>query len=550
MRKSTIHTAVAAIIATGAAASAGAVAISAVPSGNILYISGSTAIDGGLFAYFLNSVDNFCNAASTAGGIDTYAGTTSGKQFQAVACAAGAGATPTPPDTLIALIKENTAGSLNGITPVANASTVPFPDFTTLDTNCPAGTAVTPTGEQLQTPHACSSTYSLLATPIAPNLGFADVEAAVFGVTAPNTSSISTIDIIFAPAVSLGLYHALQRAQTLPQDDAIADMPNLTTGQLTAIFNGQATSWANLAKAANGDPVFSTNPISFGSSNMSGSGTSAVHICYDGTAFSTAADCQATQGPAVAPASATIYVCQRGQSSGSERSAQIFWGNINCAGGVNAFSLPTKPGGTCSTDGCGWSTTFNTVVNFAGNGTGDLLSCLEAKDEQGELAIGFASVDNGFGPYQSNVARKDFRYVKVDGVVPSIENAAANRYRDWSQSTGYAPVSGRANFPTGVAANLLTAITSATTQIGSVGSIKALNPALIYTAPAFDGGFLNIPGNTASVPNHATDTLTTFQANPVNSYTKTAGAGPNNCQTPYAASGAPDIGNPPAWATP
>ena len=44
-----------------------------------------------------------------------------------------------------------------------------------------------------------------------------------------------------------------------------------------------------------------------------------------------------------------------------------------------------------------------------------------------EQAKTLASIDNLSAADQSTAKRQDFRYIKVDGIVPSIENAAAGK---------------------------------------------------------------------------------------------------------------------------
>src|SRR5262249_53376852 len=148
--------------------------------------------------------------------------------------------------------------------------------------------------------------------------------------------------------------------------------------------------------------------------------------------------------------------------------------------------------------------------------------------------------------------RRDFRYIRVDGVVPSIENVAAGKYLYWAQSSDYIPNAGRPNTATGVAGQIAAAFSNAATVIGNVGQISALNQHFEYTIPAFDGGFLALPASGGQIPNPATGSVvTSFQGNPVNTYTRANGGGsPNNCQTPYASSVAPNVGVPPVWATP
>lgn len=554
MLNSKVSHAVAAVLALGAAAGAHAVDMSTVPPTNVIRVSGSTAIDPALIAYLVNSTNLICDASR--GAIDFYQGTsvTNGK-FLGVACAAGSGITGVAPGTSIAILKEDNAGSNNGIVPVdqPTANFVSFPVVTDLDSaHCPAGATTTPFGEQTQTAHKCSGYAITTSTPTSgpySNLGFADVEAGIFGENPTNTNALSTVDVPFGAAVSLGLYHALQRAEGIsPQDDDVSRIPNLNRAQLAAIFNGQLSTWTKVT--GSGGTVASQSVV-FGNSHVDT--VSGRQTCYDGTAFSTAADCQGGTNPPTAhtPSSSTIYFCQRGQSSGTQQTAQIYFANKGCAGGVLPFTPPSKPGGTCAASGCGWSTTtYGSAQVFAGNGTGDDLSCLEAHDGEGHFAVSFAGTDAAWGADSTNTDRADWRFIKVQGVVPSIENAASGKYLYWAQSAGYYPASTSAvNYPASgtVAAALEAYFTNSSTQIGA-SAVPAIDHALQRTAPAFDGGVLAIPGNGGATPNPSTASVSTFRGNPVNSFLKENPS--NNCQQAYLAPNAPDTSDSPSWATP
>jgi hypothetical protein len=227
------------------------------------------------------------------------------------------------------------------------------------------------------------------------------------------------------------------------------------------------------------------------------------------------------------------------------QTSQVYFGNIGCAAGAAGFSQPTHT--ACASDGCGWVTsTYSSDTVFAGNGTGDVLTCLQNHDSQGHLALGIVGVENGWGPYTTNTARKDWRFIKINGVGPSFENVASARYTYWAQSASYSPKAGRGNVPTGVAANLATAAS----QVGSVGTVAALNSSFNYTAPAFDGGFLAIPGVGSNTPNPSSASVATFRSNPVNSYNRGAATPTNNCQIPTLDLTAPDSSDFPTWAVP
>jgi hypothetical protein len=557
--------AIVAALALGAAGSASAIDITTVPAANILYASGSTAIEAALKAYFYNKVDTSTLCDSTAGTIDVYAqGTGAPSKFTAVACQSNAalvndGAGGSVP---IAIIKESNAGSLNGVTALQNIAFsgspytdghLNFPTVAQLTTaNCPGTAKAATTTLQAFTNHACTG---FVVNPVVPQLGFADVEGTLFSNTDPTTPvallSGPTVQVVFAPVVSLGLYHALQAVEgkTVGSDLAV-DMPSLTRPQLSAIYSGKvpaATGW-NWLKNSAGAAVGSQS-VTYGAATGS---------CYNGAGTSVA--CTTPSTTTFAPASTNVYICRRGANSGSEKSAEVYVNDFGCGAGTYAFQAPSVPAvcTTSATDGCGWTqATAVSKLVFPGNGTGDLLDCINGHDSAGHFAIGFASTDNLSGSSQSNAKRTDFRYIRVDGIVPSIENAAAGKYPFVSQSFWYAPPQAQTwsalNGSGAVADAMLTVITTNTTQaIGTVGSVVGVNAASVNVAQGFDGGVLVIPGTNGSVPSAANATAATFATNPVSAVWKTQGSSTNNCvramQYPAATEVAAD-GNP-AWGGP
>ena len=106
----TVKSAVAAVLAVGAAGAASAVDISTItPATNILYSSGSTAIDPVLTDYFIQTATPIC----VAGTIDVYSSTVTPK-FTAIACTASNATTGIAAGTNIAIVKEDNGGSLFG----------------------------------------------------------------------------------------------------------------------------------------------------------------------------------------------------------------------------------------------------------------------------------------------------------------------------------------------------------------------------------------------------------------------------------------------------
>lgn len=522
--------------------------ITSVPSTNILYISGSTAIDPMLKYWGIDTGDT--SRLCAAGTATLYAQTATPK-FTAVACTASSAFTASgiSVGSLVAFVKEDAAGSLNGILPLQNKS-VPgatyttdgkqdFPIYTQMAYSGSAsassgatcyGTTKSGTGLDTYLNLTCASVPSVK---LVPQLGYSDVEAAVFGVNPTGLNTGNTVDLVFGVATNVGFYRALQVAQGKTTDDTLANMPSLTATELAAIFNG------NLY-----DPslqLIGTNTSGVTSAPASAAVTwgYASGKCFNGTANTTTltnAPCTA----AVTSDAANIYICRRGDTSGSEKAAEIFFDNQGCAFNTAAFIAPATLNTTtiCSsgttTDGCAWASAYQTGVNvFTGGGTGDLLDCLVGQDNAGHFAIGFASVDNLSGSQNAKTTRNDFRYIRINGVIPSIEAAAAGKYPFIAESVYYYPTT-QVNAPGAVASSLLSLMTGTAQGVGTAGSVAAINAALINTTQGFNAGALVIPKTGGATPNSVTATNATFAANPVSTVVKNAGTATNNCIRPQA----------------
>jgi hypothetical protein len=255
-----------------------------------------------------------------------------------------------------------------------------------------------------------------------------------------------------------------------------------------------------------------------------------------------------------------VFICRRGYNSGTQISAEMFLTDANCAPGtykVKDYTLASCATTTSFTatmaknDGCGWVQAQSVAkATFFASGTGDLLDCLVGHDAAGHFAIGYASIDNLSAADQGTAKRQDFRYIKVDGIVPSIENAAAGKYTFVSQSFWYAPPAtvgwAAINASGQGAADLLAVITNKATGtaanngIGTIGSVAGVNAASKMAAQGFDGGVLVIPGNNGAVPPVGSTTLTGFANSPVSTITKLGnnGTDTNNCARPMSSQSA------------
>jgi hypothetical protein len=77
-----------------------------------------------------------------------------------------------------------------------------------------------------------------------------------------------------------------------------------------------------------------------------------------------------------------------------------------------------------------------------------------------------------------------------------------------------------------------------------------VNSTHVYEPANWDAGFLAIPDVAGAVPNFRSDPLATFEANPVNWYTKFSGTVTNNCAPPALSPLDPPTIPPPVWLSP
>ena len=413
--------ALAAVAAFAAAGSAGAVTLP-IPAAQAFYFSGSTAMDNPLKFLFVHN-GGICNPSN----IDVYTDNASASLFgghnNMVVCDLNTGVTigSFTPGTAVAFDKESNGGSLEGTVPVANGSTLTFFNAASAPT-CASTTSVAATGT--------SAAYTLHygCTPngsIAPQIGIADENLEVFDIGSPQVTNAIKAKLkytqfaqnVFGIGVSLDLFRALQRAQGLTStgttNDSLANRPTLSSAAIRALYTGTVASWTQVSDAA-------------------------------GNAISSAAD---NGGTAIS--NTTVYLCRRGESSGTESSVDIrFIGNRCTQAAAEPIAIQTATtasghctgqltSGTAEEYGCGWSSTLNnTDVVFAGFGGGDVASCLTYHDTQGQFAIGNlttnqaeADLNGAGGTGDSNSSTNGrFRFVKIDGKSPDLGSVVNGTY--------------------------------------------------------------------------------------------------------------------------
>jgi ABC-type phosphate transport system substrate-binding protein len=493
------HTLIAAAIGAAFAAAAPssfaltAAATGALPAASVIRASGATAQDPGILATMRRSC--------AGGSLDTFAftGTNAQTVYSCTTSVAMSDGTNTiPSGTSIALIKDSAAGSANGITPyTAGGAGIRFVTLSSLAGSCTTVAAVAASGSLIAyNSYSCGSTPSLAAA-ATPDIGFSDVEPKVFGfANVPNATISAANQLLFGVPVSIALYNALQAAQglTVTTTADTANRPSLTASQVAGLYGGFLMQASDL-------------------------------------------------GITPSLSDTQVYVARRADTSGSQKAAEIFFlnGNIIAPPPV-PFSFADSGGATSTvtsnanyailTAGCGIGATPPSAGRvFAGNGSGDVRNCLNFHGAN-RYAVGVLSMESN-----ENAIGSNWRWVKVNGVMPTNANAIRGTYEYWTEQA------------------LLLANAATPYGRGFYGYIKQElgNPAQI---PALNGGFTVFASEPAGeqatgivgLPNaitglnggacsgrFTTSTTSTPDNNPINISTRSASGSPDSGVKPGVA---------------
>jgi hypothetical protein len=428
-----------------------------------VYISGATAQNGGIEAI----VRRECQIGS----LDTYSVGTLQRVY--ICNSNGGFGTAGSP---IAIHKESSGGSSNGINPVkATAASLSFINLTAIATGCSAGTTVASVapiapdtlGLPEFTAHSCAT--SGLTSAVIPQIGFSDVDPALFAMDGSGLNLYSPNQLIFGIGVTKSLRDALQTAQglTVGSDD-VAQQPSLDEGQVAAIFNGTITT-----------------PAGLGVANAPAAGTK--------------------------PADATtLFVVRRGTSSGSQATTDAYFLQnriTNTANTTNPFVAAQatvaginygSTGGTTVADGnCGTNLTgptFPVVLGvakipvFAGKSNDDVVNCMNrhASGNRYGVALLTSEYNQFASPVNSNVETNTntnyptgFRYIKLNGYMPTIANVIKQKYTYFSEQV----VTSLSTLTSGIAATVRDTLVA---RLGDGNVVSSINNGFtVYTtAPA------------------------------------------------------------------
>jgi ABC-type phosphate transport system substrate-binding protein len=473
-----------------AASSAYAVTPSQVTAANRLYISGATATDNALATLFLRTGNTDAPPVCKSGTIDVYTDTAApvtGSKQKAILCTLNQAVGGIAANTNVAFLKESNGGSNEGTQVIARGVARTFlniandaaPNCTTTTTQAAGSIASYPSHQAFTLHSVCSG----LDTAAKPDVGIADVNPALFniGLTPISTAEVNRLqsDSLYQPsfgvAVSLNLYRALQSLQSKTvTSDTAADMPSLTSAQVRGLITGNIFSWDQIT------------------------------------------------GPTGTPlASKPVFVCRRGDDSGTQASFASYFLNERCVNGGPNFVTATNTASQQS--GSTWNfATFGTDPVFAGAGSGDVRNCLDGHNDHDDFAVGILGTESRYdalgsagGSANAAAGTQEFRYVKLDGRTPNLESVANGVY-DFVEEN----VMNRLNTafngqnpPSGNKAALANYVRD------SFGNLDVISTLVVSQSHGLTGGLAPALG-AGVTPNAIPVSAAQVVANPVSPYTK------------------------------
>lgn len=498
-----------AVAASLALASGSALAATAPVDTNILYVSGATAPDRTIFEGLVDTTNGILETGLLPSGNPALQADYDTAIIPHVYVAAATFNAAAPGNYLVygrvktglALagtdigIGKFSGGSETGIDPVATNTSVigtvsiVYPDPTSA--TCSAGTFVAPAAAP-----ADRLAYILFTgcgtTARTPQAGVSDVEPAIFGSPANIRAAVATdgaLTTSFAPVVSQNFYTALQAAQnlaaacpsSLAADATEACLPNLTSVQVRALLSRRVTT---------------------------------VSRFFDGAVALTP------------PAGGDqIRLCRRGNTSGTQQSFQRLFFNQGCTASLPTVVMGSDPSivvgaDNCNEVGCLWApAAVGAAGIFAGRGSGDVEACVDNANDTNLYAVGLLSTDR-----VPNDTNRQFRYIKIDGVAPSVERVVSQEWSYFTENVFVRPAGANlnlANFNAGNRASIYTNLLLSRVRTPA-------NIVKTHSLQAFGRGGLTVRPATTTAP-LVTDTASTRPVTPSIRAATRVNAAVNNC---------------------
>ncbi len=495
---------------------------------NILYLSGASAaekfIEGVMTNTAVPAADRICDTSKK---VYKFQDTNATSQYAYLCERATTNSSVPSNKANILIYKRSAGGSAFGVSPIlaeANgdtaSATIEFLKITSSCTVATAAVAGTTLGKI-----SCAYNAADAATYIThiPDFGISDVDPGQFtGSNAPLNSAtgapynnVTSADVdkltvksasalVFGVPVTKNLYFALQAAQkstgVVPSSCVVGDeteacMPSLSSAQIASIHAGTVVDWNQLK-------VGTVGLFAWVSANA----------------------------PTYLPGTSYLHTCRRENGSGTQAQSNIkFLGDPCTSAGITPLSDAVVQG---------FGEGDGLAMVHENNSSGIVDECLNELQD-GVNNIG-ATFDNTYGVRwavgiqsleKKTTTASKYRFVKVDGVAPTLANVVNGKYRDWAENTfqyGTAHV-----FSSNAAENTaLKALTDAIIKSSGAPEVMAkLNTGFGHTfipVAANQGAYMAVPTNYAIEANGAF-----LSSRPVNPYSHASSvASINNCRVP------------------
>ncbi len=379
-------------------------------------------------------------------------------------------------NTNILVRKSDVNGSGNGTTPVANAVPVNFMVLSA------GGCATSGTNGAFRLDGG-NYTYRTCTTVAAqaPDAGTSDIEPAMFtGELAPpsgdfvkpasNWAEKDLAGLVFGVVVSTGMRNELQTDQVaagiLPAscvagNETEACMPSLPSSYVASVFSGKVQDWDDM-------PIYGQSLT--GANALPDPAGADASETVNGTAYSydwSAGD---------------VNICRRWTGSGTHAQHMVHYFDKNCEDGTS--SMVGQPGGA--------SLFFPNVVE--NSSSGNLDDCMTAIANGTSLSStsvtpningSYTGWAIGYQSLEKNVTgSKPYRYVKIDGIAPTLKNAISGDYpqvyyvtMQW-RTTGYVNSGLRLDATPNVAG--INAVLNAVSNLNTA-SIENINDGFVYS---------------------------------------------------------------------
>lgn len=465
------HNSIASAVALAVAAFSGsAMALTPTTTPDItLYLAGASAEDKniGLLVKDLcvsNTLDTYLDLANTA---------KPGASYTAYFCQIDSkkvsGLTVTNPKVLI--YKRSAGGSAMGVSPLlgtASSTTSQPIDFMSVSSkNC-----------SVQSTNVYGCTVNAGTTDIQQHtvdMGVSDVNPEMFtgdntpdGFDPVNATTVKNLLVVKAAAalafgvpVTKDLRDTLQRAEIVQGrldaacegDETEACMPSLNKEQISSLYAGKVTNWDSFK--VNGQPL--------------------------------------SKYASAVPANKLVHICRRVQGSGTQAVTNAFYLSNPC----NATDSRIPPASKDSSHNplAVVSNPLTGPLVIENSGSGDVEVCLNDFDNgttnlgaNHPTGKGYTAWAIGVQSLEKNATlSNNYRFVKVNGVAPTLENIANGSYQQWGEST-FQYRNTAAKGPKGNALTLLNKIAS---DAGNTTYVSQVNASFVH--PFGASGYLVVP---------------------------------------------------------